>query len=234
VDRSSCVEGTRGRVDAARGNGSRAKPFQRRRLRSVTDATSNEAHAQRFGQRIAHRCARHKPQQLSMSLRRNLDAPFDRTTSFSVAVDHNIDSCACGLNTDGAADGVYNEAAFHYFLDVERRRSAASNQPFVLLLVDMNNAPPTSAEFDPLSAQKLMSGLAECVRETDFVGWYLDRRIAGAVLTQHADPIGSDLQQAISRRVVDVLRACMRPHDVALRVCVYLYPSAVAIASEIC
>jgi hypothetical protein len=169
-----------------------------------------------------------------MSLRRNFDAPFDPTAAFGVAVDHNIDSCACGLNTDTATDGAYNEAAFHYFLDVEQRRSAVSNQPFVLLLVEMNNPPPSGAEFDVLSAQKLMSGLAECVRETDFVGWYCERTIAGAVLTQHADPIGSDLQQAISGRVVEVLRRCMRPHAVMLRVCVYLFPSAIEIASETC
>jgi len=169
-----------------------------------------------------------------MSLRRNLDAPLDRTAGFAVAVDHKIDSCACRLSTDGSADAAYNEAAFHFFLDVERRRSAASNQTFLLLLVEMNNPPPSGAEFDALSGQALMSGLAECVRETDFIGWYLERTIAAAVLTQHTDSIGSELQQAISRRVVDVLRDCMRPHDVMLRVRVYLFPSAVAIASETC
>jgi hypothetical protein len=169
-----------------------------------------------------------------MQLRRTLDAPFDPTADVGQVVDPNVHGCACRLSTDRATDGVYNEAAFRYFLDVERRRSAASNQPFVLLLVDMGNPPASGGEFDALSARKLMSGLTECVRETDFVGWYRERTIAGAVLTQHADPIGSDLQRAISGRVVRVLRDCLRPHAVTLRVSVYLFPSAIEIASETC
>ena len=41
------------------------------------------------------------------------------------SVSHATDSCACGLASEGAAGDVYNEEAFRYFLDVERKRVAA-------------------------------------------------------------------------------------------------------------
>src|SRR5258705_3194143 len=59
--------------------------------------------------------------------------PFRRRTE--ERADH-ASSCTCALSltANGAA---YNEEAFRYLLDVERERFEASNQPFVLLLVDL-------------------------------------------------------------------------------------------------
>ena len=51
----------------------------------------------------------------------------------------------------------------------------------------------------------MFSGLALCVREVDFIGWYRTERIAGAVLTQGAGAPEPDAAQRISERVSEVL-----------------------------
>ncbi len=81
---------------------------------------------------------------------------------------------------DGAAQ-AYNEEAFRYFLEIERKRSESSTRPLLLLLVDVRGADDV---IDQATATQLFAGLAGCLRETDFVGWYRENLVIGAVLTQ--------------------------------------------------
>src|SRR5262245_25039076 len=43
---------------------------------------------------------------------------------------------------------VYNEEAFRYFLQIERKRASRSNNRFLLLLVDLEREPGQSAHLD--------------------------------------------------------------------------------------
>lgn len=133
-----------------------------------------------------------------------------------------VDPCGCGMASVGVPD-AYNEEAFRYFLDIERRRSEILKRPFVLLLLDLKKSAVTNDTQPP--PEKLLSALALCVRETDFIGWYRDRSIAGAVLTQHTETTGPDLADAVSRRVVQVLGDRL-PSELArgVRVRVYQLP----------
>jgi hypothetical protein len=172
-----------------------------------------------------------------MSARVFLDAVFDpMRDSSAVAIDgrdgrshrhSETDSCACGFASDATSGPAYNEEAFRYFLDVERKRSEISNRPFVLLLVDLKKESPTMLEMDAPSAQKVLSALSACVRETDFIGWYRTRSIAGAVLAQHSDTTGADVHDAVSRRIAQLLHDRL-PSDLAtlVRVRVYQLPAA--------
>jgi len=134
------------------------------------------------------------------------------------------ESCVCGFGSHGAA--AYNEQAFRYFLDIERKRSETSKRPFVLLLVDLKKQPSPTSRLAPAAAEKLLAALSRCVRETDFIGWYRDHAIAGAVLTQDSETVESNLPEAVSRRITDVLRDHL-PVDLAnmIQVRVYRLPS---------
>ena len=68
------------------------------------------------------------------------------------------------------------------------------------MLIDVKTAEGTHAQIDA-AADRLFSVLPLCLRETDFVGWYLDGRVAGAVLTQHERPIAADLCDVTRRRI---------------------------------
>jgi len=170
-----------------------------------------------------------------MSTRRPFEAHLDPWLDASLEANRSHedwrsddDSCACGLASDDAPGDVYNEEAFRYFLDVERKRSERSNRPFVLLLVDLKKPSAGTAELDVSFAQKLFSALSVCVRETDFVGWYRARSVAGAVLTQHSDAAGANVQEVVSRRIAQALRNNL-PFESAgrVRVRIYQLPSTV-------
>ena len=139
-----------------------------------------------------------------------------------------IDFCGCGFSSGD----IYNEEAFRYFLEVERKRSELSNRPFVLLLLDLKKQSPAAPEINMPVAQKLFAALSVCVRETDFIGWYRTRAVAGAVLTQHSDTAGANLQEVVRRRIDRVLSERL-PSELAtvVRVRVYQLPSAVPSAS---
>ena len=117
---------------------------------------------------------------------------------------------------------AYNEKAFRYFLSIERKRSERSGRSFALLLVDLKRQPGTSERIDRRVAAKLFCGLWLCLRETDFVGWYCEERVAGAVLTHLADTPGSDLAGQARQRVIQSLHEGLIA-DVADRLQVRIY-----------
>ena len=132
----------------------------------------------------------------------------------------------------GLHDGpgrAYNEEAFQYFLEIERKRSELSNRPFLLMLVDFNKHP----RIDAVTADKLFSVLSLCLRETDFIGWYREGRVAGAVLTQHGETDGDDLSDVVRARIGGALRQRL-PSDLArqLQTRVYQLPPNAMSRSE--
>jgi len=107
---------------------------------------------------------------------------------------------------DGPGD-AYNEEAFQYFLEIERKRSELSNRPFLLMLVDFSKHP----RIDAVTGEKLFSVLSLSLRETDFIGWYREGRVAGAVLTQHGEADGDDLSEVVRARIEAALRQRLPP-----------------------
>jgi hypothetical protein len=136
-----------------------------------------------------------------------------------------LSQCSCRLA--GPPNGqAYNEEAFRYFLDIERKRSEASRRPFLLLLVDLKKVRGSSSRFSERSSDRLFSQLSLSLRETDFVGWYRDGRVAGAVLTQRPDMQDARVSRNVAQRVKDALRAQLdRETSDRLQVRVYQIPS---------
>jgi hypothetical protein len=123
---------------------------------------------------------------------------------------------ARSLAPEDPAGRAYNEAAFRYFLANERIRSERSERPFLLLLVELKKEQGAGARFDIAAAAQLFMGLGRCLRETDFVGWYRDRRLVGAVLTQLPDAAGVDLCRVVRERASSALAECL-PSDMLSR-----------------
>jgi len=134
------------------------------------------------------------------------------------------DHGAYDLARDLTVDSVYNQEAFRYFLGHERKRSELSNRPFLLLLVDLQSTQQVS-RIDPVIANKLFDGLAECLRDTDVIGWYHEGRVAGAVLTHVEDAADVDVPEEIRSRVSGALGSAL-PSKIAagLQVRVYQLP----------
>jgi hypothetical protein len=100
---------------------------------------------------------------------------------------------------------VYNEEAFRYFLQIERKRASRSNSRFLLLLVDLKRDERQSASFDSATGVKLFAAMLPCLRETDFIGWYRQERVASAVLTQIGETPGVEVSTLVADRVREAL-----------------------------
>jgi hypothetical protein len=105
----------------------------------------------------------------------------------------------------GQAGNAYDERAFRYFLSLERRRGERSGRSLLLLLVRLKGQPGAVTRITPPMAGRLFGGLWHCVREVDFIGWFREERIAGAVLTQGEQSPGPDVRRLIAGRVTDLL-----------------------------
>ena len=101
----------------------------------------------------------------------------------------------------GAGARAYNEAAFRHFLAIERRRAEYSNRSVLLVLVSLRSD-NGRVHMPEASATAILGGLAEAVREVDFVGWFREGRVAGAVLAQGS---AGDAHQLMARRVRQIL-----------------------------
>ena len=100
---------------------------------------------------------------------------------------------------------VYNEAAFHYFLAADRSRAQRSPRAMVLVLVSLRLSPGRSDFLTDSLASTLFTGLVACVREVDFVGWYRQDRVAGAVLPQ-GTVSSAELRSLVRNRVLTSLK----------------------------
>jgi hypothetical protein len=117
---------------------------------------------------------------------------------------------------EGRVGDVYTEPAFRHFLEVERVRAVRSGRTFFLLLVSLRRCPERGARFGSGAATTLFQGLGMCVREVDFIGWYRDRQVAGAVLAQGLEQPGAGASRRIVERANRVLSERV-PRSVAAR-----------------
>ena len=130
----------------------------------------------------------------------------------------------------GAPGLAYNEAAFRHFLAVDRSRARRSHRRLYLVLIALREGIGRRATLTDATAAAIFRGLGASVREVDFVGWYEEGRVAGAVLSQGAKTTDA-AAVAISDRVLLSLRKQLpAPHSTNLRVRVVRLGSSAAIA----
>lgn len=114
----------------------------------------------------------------------------------------------------GPIANAYNEAAFRYFLDADRRRIQRCERSILLVLVSIRAQAGRSAPLTDELASQLFTGLSASVREVDFVGWYREGRVVGAVLPQ-AVSATDELRDLIAHRVLTSLKKSMPGHRAA-------------------
>jgi hypothetical protein len=142
-----------------------------------------------------------------------------------------FDSRSSGIMLKGRLDHAYDEGVFQHFLLIEFKRSERSKRPFLLLLLDLKEEPPaTNRNVAPEVATKLFSSLARCLRETDFVGWYREGRVVGAVLTQFQEAPGPEISEVVGQRVREALRGSIPSSALdRLKICAYQRPPSLKV-----
>ncbi len=115
-------------------------------------------------------------------------------------------SCDVVMSLEGDVGQAYNEEAFRYFLEIERKRAEHANRPLLLLLVDLKADRTSEDVVSSATAGLLFAGLSACLRETDFIGWYREGRVLGAVLTQRSETPRPNAVAEVTDRVTERLR----------------------------
>lgn len=101
----------------------------------------------------------------------------------------------------GQVGQAYNEAAFRYFLAIDRNRARRSKRFIYLVIAAIQESAGRPVALSDTAAAALFLGLGAAIREVDFVGWYRDGRVAAAVLAQGPSAPAEGAGQAIGVRV---------------------------------
>jgi hypothetical protein len=109
--------------------------------------------------------------------------------------------------TNSSQSGAYNQEAFRYLLESESKRSDRSGYFCQILLVYWTDAQGRDVRMNSHAAKTVMAALSRSLRETDYIGWYRDGHIAGAVLTVLAQEAMVQVSIQLQPRLVEILRA---------------------------
>jgi hypothetical protein len=104
---------------------------------------------------------------------------------------------------------VLSEERFHSVLTNESKRSARSGLPFHVLLVCMPSSDGLPLPMEGDVARKMFSVLTCAFRNTDYVGWYWEDKIAGAILPVLRHNAVAQTTHPIEKRVEEVLQQCL-------------------------
>jgi hypothetical protein len=118
--------------------------------------------------------------------------------------------------------GVYHQEAFRYLLERESKRSERSGYFCQIILVYWTDAQGRIVQMDSPVAQIVMAAASRSFRETDYVGWYRDGRIVGAVLTVLTQESMALVPTQLQPRLVECLRTQLSIEDFSrlqIRVC---------------
>ncbi len=100
----------------------------------------------------------------------------------------------------GHTGRAYNERAFRHFLEVDWQRTRRSANSLLLILTRLRTHAGVNRALSNAQGRAMFEGLAGAIRETDFVGWFSEGRVAAAVLIlRAADPM--DTRDVVKARV---------------------------------
>jgi len=118
--------------------------------------------------------------------------------------------------------GAYNQDAFRYLLETESKRSERSGHFSRILLMYSTDAHGRIVLMDSHVAKAVMAASSRSLRETDYIGWYRDGHIVGAVLTVLVQETMAQVSTHLKPRLVEIIRAELGVEETSrlqIRVC---------------
>jgi len=103
--------------------------------------------------------------------------------------------------------GAYNQETFRYLLESESKRSERSGHFCRILLVYWTDVQGRDVQMNSYAAKTVMAVLSRSLRDTDYIGWYREGRIAGAVLTVLVQESITQVSTHLQPRLVKIIRA---------------------------
>ena len=118
--------------------------------------------------------------------------------------------------------GAYDQEIFRYLLENESKRSERSGHFCQILLVYWIDAQERIVQMDSHVAKTVMAALSRSLRETDYIGWYRDGRIVGAVLTVLVQEAMAQVASHFQKRLAEILQSKLSIEEsrrLQIRVC---------------
>ena len=109
--------------------------------------------------------------------------------------------------TSLSESGAYNQEAFRYLLERESKRSERSGRFCQILLVCSTDEYGRIVQMNVDVAKVVIAAASRSFRETDYIGWYRDGHIVGAVLTVLTQESMALVSTQLQPRLVECLRA---------------------------
>jgi len=103
--------------------------------------------------------------------------------------------------------GAYSQESFRYLLESESKRSERSGHFCQILLVYWTDAQGRIGQMDSHVTETVMAVLIRSLRETDYIGWYRDGRIVGAVLTVLVKESMAQVASHLHKRLAEILQS---------------------------
>ena len=117
---------------------------------------------------------------------------------------------------------MYNEEDFQYLLASESKRTVRSGYSFKILLVYSINKQGLIVQMDREVVDTVVEALFRTVRETDYIGWYLEGRIVAGALTVLRQDSEVEVLARIQQRLMEIFRAEVSPERngrLQIRIC---------------
>jgi hypothetical protein len=112
------------------------------------------------------------------------------------------DGAKFGLLPYGDRVRAYTQAAFQHFLAIERERCIRSGERCFLVLAELKGRDGITERMARATSENVFRTFSACLRETDFLGWHTEDRIAGAVLTE----TGGEYEDGVLQLVIERIR----------------------------
>lgn len=117
---------------------------------------------------------------------------------------------------------MLNEQEFIQLLVLERKRSERSGRQFLLMLLSGWSVFESTQASN--ARQQVASALLRSTRETDFVGWYKDGTVMGAIFTELGEP-ADEAVEAVSVRIHEAIKNDVAAEDVSqVDITFHLFP----------
>ena len=100
--------------------------------------------------------------------------------------------------------GLLTQQLFIKMLWLERKRTERSHRGFVLMLLDPGKLLDHGSHREKTLA-KILTALAQSVRDTDITGWYKDGGILGVIFTELGTGVAGSLVNTLSTKVSEAL-----------------------------
>jgi len=117
-----------------------------------------------------------------------------------------------------------SEESFNEVLGIERKRTARSKRPFILMLLNIADFPNDNNGGYTLR-KKFVSFLKSSIRDTDTIGWYLDDKVIGIIYTEIGDGSTKIASDIIIGRAREGISNCVGAEKAnSIRISLFYYP----------